>query len=149
MLPHALVGVMAQNTPYDRKASHVWSTGNQKIKESSMMEKQTAGRKRAWKLCSEIRRAQRDVLFGEVWSRRQGFPPGTGASSRYGADGKGIWIVAAIPHPKTRKTTGVTARGDGGNTSPPTPPFTRAGPNAGRPSAWRRKFMRLRNEIRG
>ena len=30
-LPHALVGVMAQNTPAAAKESHVWSTGAQKI----------------------------------------------------------------------------------------------------------------------
>lgn len=31
-VPHALVGVMAQNTASAAKESHVWSTGNQKIK---------------------------------------------------------------------------------------------------------------------
>lgn len=30
-VPHALVGVMAQNTPATAKEQHVWSTGNQKI----------------------------------------------------------------------------------------------------------------------
>lgn len=30
-VPHALVGVMAQNTPAAAKEAHVWSTGNQKI----------------------------------------------------------------------------------------------------------------------
>ena len=30
-VPHALVGVMAQNTPAAAKEQHVWSTGNQKI----------------------------------------------------------------------------------------------------------------------
>ena len=30
-IPHALVGVMAQNTPAAAKQAHVWSTGNQKI----------------------------------------------------------------------------------------------------------------------
>lgn len=30
-IPHALVGVMAQNTAADVKREHVWSTGNQKI----------------------------------------------------------------------------------------------------------------------
>ena len=30
-VPHALVGVMAQNTPAAAKQAHVWSTGNQKI----------------------------------------------------------------------------------------------------------------------
>ena len=30
-VPHALVGVMAQNTAAAAKASHVWSAGNQKI----------------------------------------------------------------------------------------------------------------------
>ena len=30
-VPHALVGVMAQNTPEAAKQQHVWSTGNQKI----------------------------------------------------------------------------------------------------------------------
>ncbi|MCD7867501.1 MAG: aldo/keto reductase, partial [Clostridiales bacterium] len=30
-VPHALVGVMAQNTAAAAKESHVWSTGNQKI----------------------------------------------------------------------------------------------------------------------
>ena len=30
-VPHALVGVMAQNTPAAAKQNHVWSTGNQKI----------------------------------------------------------------------------------------------------------------------
>lgn len=30
-VPHALVGVMAQNTPAAAKAKHVWSTGNQNI----------------------------------------------------------------------------------------------------------------------
>ena len=31
-VPHALVGVMAQNTAAAAKQSHVWSTGNQEIK---------------------------------------------------------------------------------------------------------------------
>ena len=31
-IPHALVGVMAQNTASAAKESHVWSTGNQEIK---------------------------------------------------------------------------------------------------------------------
>lgn len=31
-VPHALVGVMAQNTASAAKESHVWSTGNQEIK---------------------------------------------------------------------------------------------------------------------
>ena len=31
-VPHALVGVMAQNTASAAKQSHVWSTGNQEIK---------------------------------------------------------------------------------------------------------------------
>ena len=31
-IPHALVGVMAQNTAAAAKEVHVWSTGNQKIK---------------------------------------------------------------------------------------------------------------------
>lgn len=31
-VPHALVGVMAQNTASAAKQAHVWSTGNQKIK---------------------------------------------------------------------------------------------------------------------
>ena len=31
-VPHALVGVMAQNTAAAAKESHVWSTGDQKIK---------------------------------------------------------------------------------------------------------------------
>ncbi len=30
-VPHALVGVMAQNTAQNAKAKHVWSTGNQKL----------------------------------------------------------------------------------------------------------------------
>lgn len=30
-VPHALVGVMAQNTRAASKEKHVWSTGNQKI----------------------------------------------------------------------------------------------------------------------
>ena len=30
-VPHALVGVMAQNTASAAKQAHVWSTGNQKI----------------------------------------------------------------------------------------------------------------------
>jgi len=30
-VPHALVGVMAQNTAAAAKESHVWLTGNQKI----------------------------------------------------------------------------------------------------------------------
>lgn len=30
-VPHALVGVMAQNTVSSAKENHVWSTGNQKI----------------------------------------------------------------------------------------------------------------------
>lgn len=30
-VPHALVGVMAQNTMAASKEKHVWSTGNQKI----------------------------------------------------------------------------------------------------------------------
>ena len=30
-VPHALVGVMAQNTPAAAKEEHVWSTGDQKI----------------------------------------------------------------------------------------------------------------------
>ena len=30
-VPHALVGVMAQNTVSAAKEKHVWSTGNQKI----------------------------------------------------------------------------------------------------------------------
>ena len=30
-VPHALVGVMAQNTAAETKEKHVWSTGNQKI----------------------------------------------------------------------------------------------------------------------
>ena len=30
-VPHALVGVMAQNTPAAAKEDHVWSTGDQKI----------------------------------------------------------------------------------------------------------------------
>ena len=30
-VPHALVGVMAQNTASSAKEPHVWSTGNQKI----------------------------------------------------------------------------------------------------------------------
>ena len=30
-VPHALVGVMAQNTASSAKESHVWSTGSQKI----------------------------------------------------------------------------------------------------------------------
>ena len=30
-VPHALVGVMAQNTVAAAKEKHVWSTGNQKI----------------------------------------------------------------------------------------------------------------------
>lgn len=30
-VPHALVGVMAQNTMSAAKEKHVWSTGNQKI----------------------------------------------------------------------------------------------------------------------
>ena len=30
-VPHALVGVMAQNTAAEAKEKHVWSTGNQKI----------------------------------------------------------------------------------------------------------------------
>ena len=32
-VPHALVGVMAQNTRSAAKEKHVWSTGNQKIQE--------------------------------------------------------------------------------------------------------------------
>lgn len=31
-VPHALVGVMAQNTASAAKQAHVWSTGNQEIK---------------------------------------------------------------------------------------------------------------------
>lgn len=31
-VPHALIGVMAQNIPSAAKAPHVWSTGNQEIK---------------------------------------------------------------------------------------------------------------------
>ena len=31
-VPHALVGVMAQNTASAAKQPHVWSTGNQEIK---------------------------------------------------------------------------------------------------------------------
>lgn len=31
-VPHALVGVMAQNTASAAKGPHVWSTGNQEIK---------------------------------------------------------------------------------------------------------------------
>lgn len=31
-VPHALVGVMAQNTASAAKKPHVWSTGNQEIK---------------------------------------------------------------------------------------------------------------------
>lgn len=31
-IPHALVGVMAQNTASAAKEAHVWSTGNQEIK---------------------------------------------------------------------------------------------------------------------
>ena len=31
-VPHALVGVMAQNTASAAKQTHVWSTGNQEIK---------------------------------------------------------------------------------------------------------------------
>ena len=30
MVPHKLVGVMAQNTPAAAKEQHVWSVGNQK-----------------------------------------------------------------------------------------------------------------------
>ena len=30
-VPHALVGVMAQNTAEQAKEKHVWSTGNQKL----------------------------------------------------------------------------------------------------------------------
>lgn len=30
-VPHALVGVMAQNTPVAASRQHVWSTGNQRI----------------------------------------------------------------------------------------------------------------------